>query len=96
MIGTKSPEETKDYSFDWSKDIGIDVIPNALDSVWSVAPASMTIEQSSLATNGTLTTVWLMGGVTGEIYHVKNTITTTAGRVLSKVFRVLVVAENFL
>ena len=96
MIGTKTPEEIKDYSLDWSKDIGSDIVPNSSGSVWSVSPATAIITQTSLATNGTLTTVWLSSGVAGQIYNIKNTITTNAGRTLSKVFRFLVVPNNFL
>ncbi|MEI6730376.1 MAG: hypothetical protein WCL30_03870 [Pseudomonadota bacterium] len=96
MIGTKIPSEIKDYSLDWSKDIGNDVIVNNSNSVWTVSPADMTITQGTLASNSTLTTVWLSGGSVGTVYYVRNTIITTSGRNLSKVFRVLVVDNNFL
>lgn len=96
MIGTKTPDETKDYSLDWSKDIAGDVISNSSDSTWTVSPSDASIAQSSLASNGTLTTVWLSGGTAGQIYQVKNLIVTAAGRSLTKVFRLLVVANNYL
>lgn len=96
MIGTKTPDENKDYSLDWSKDIATDIIASSVNSVWSVSPQGVSITQSSLASNGSLTTVWLAGGVTGQVYMVKNVITTTSGRILTKVFRLLVVADNFL
>lgn len=95
MIGTKTPDETKDYSLDWSKDIGTDVIANSSNSTWSVSPSGVNITQSSLV-NGTLTTVWVSGGTVGQVYDIKNSITTTAGRELTKVFRLLVVSSNFL
>ena len=96
MIGTKTPDEAKDYSLDWSKDIGTDVISSNTNSVWSVFPSGIAINSSSLASNGTLVTVWLAGGVIGQVYQVKNQITTASGRNLTKVFRVLVVDNNFL
>lgn len=96
MIGTKTPDEVKDYSLDWSKDIGIDVIANGANSSWAVSPSGVTVTQSSLSGGGTLTTVWISGGVIGQAYEVKNTITTTAGRTLTKVFRLLVVGSNYL
>ena len=96
LIGTKTPEEIKDYSLDWSKDIGTDVIANSANSVWAVSPFGITITQSSLASNGTLTSVWVSGGVIGQVYLVRNTITTSSGRTLNKVFRLLVESNNFL
>lgn len=94
MIGTKTPDEVKDYSFDWSKDIGSDLIVNPAGSTWTVSPSDINITQSSLAANGTLTTVWLSGGTAGKVYQVKNLVVTTAGRSLTKVFRLLVAASN--
>ncbi len=91
----KTPDEIKDYSLDWSKDIGSDTIPNNASSTWSVSPSSAAISASSI-NNGTLTSVWITGGVVGQVYHVKNCIVTAAGRELTKVFRLLVVANNFL
>ena len=96
MIGTKTPDETKDYSLDWSKDIGTDIIAASANSVWAVSPVGVTISQSLLASSGTLTTVWVSGGVAGQVYLVKNTITTTSGRTLTKLFRLLVENSNFL
>jgi len=96
MIGTKTPDEVKDYSLDWSKDLGADTIPGSGDSVWTVSPAGVSVTQSSVASNSTLTTVWLSGGAVGQVYQVKNFITTAAGRELTKVFRLLVVGSNFL
>ena len=96
MIGTKTPDEVKDYSLDWSKDISTDIISISANSVWSVFPSGVSINSSSLAGNGTLVTVWLAGGVVGQVYQVKNQITTTSGRNLTKIFRVLVVGSNFL
>ncbi len=96
MIGTKTPDEIKDYSLDWSKDIGTDVIANSANSAWTVSPSDVTITQSSLASNGTLTTVWVSGGTIGQAYQVKNRIVTTSGRNLTKVFRLLVVGSNYL
>lgn len=96
MIGTKTPDEVKDYSLDWSKDIGSDIITSTANSTWSVSPAGVTVTQATLAANGTLTTVWLSGGTAGQVYLVKNKITTTAGRSLSKTFRLLVMASDYL
>jgi hypothetical protein len=96
MIGTKTPDEIKDYSLDWSKDLGTDTIPNSSDSVWTISPTGVSVTQNSVASNSTLTTVWLSGGIVGQVYEIKNAITTAAGRELTKVFRLLVVSSNFL
>jgi hypothetical protein len=95
MIGTKTPDEIKDYSLDWSKDIGSDTIPNNASSTWSISPATAAVSASSV-NSGTLTTVWISGGVIGQVYQIKNLIVTSAGRDLTKVFRLLVVANNYL
>lgn len=96
MIGAKTADEVKDYSLDWSKDIATDVISSGANSVWSVFPSGVSVNSSSLASNGTLVTVWLSGGIVGQVYQVKNQITTTSGRNLTKVFRLLVVDNNYL
>jgi hypothetical protein len=91
----QTPDEVKDYSLDWSKDIGSDTIPNNASSTWFVSPSSASVTATSI-NNGTLATVWISGGVVGQVYQVKNCIVTAAGRELTKVFRLLVVANNYL
>jgi hypothetical protein len=103
MIFTKTPDETKDFSLDWFKDIATDVIPSSGNSTWSISPAGPTITASSIGTSpsqgalaGTLTTVWISGGVVGQVYQVQNKIVTTASRTLTKVARLLVESGNLL
>jgi hypothetical protein len=74
-----------DYSLDWSADLdGSDEIA---ESVW-VADPGLIVDRRSLTE--TTTTAWLSGGVGGQSYRVKNTITTATGRVDSRSFRVFV------
>ena len=103
MIGTKTPDETKDFTIDWFQDIGSDVIPSSGNSTWSVTPAGITVSNTSIgtspstgATAGTLTAMFVAGGVVGQVYYVSNKIITTAGRTLTKVFRLLVEDSNIL
>lgn len=93
MSGTKTPEEIKDYSIDWSKDLTTDTITS---SAWSVAPSDASISSSTIAASGTLTTVWLAGGTANQVYVVRNVVNTAGGRELEKSFRLLVTANNYL
>jgi hypothetical protein len=92
MIGTKAPEETKDFSLDWSKDIGTDTIAT---STWTVSPSSAGISASSIASNATLTTIWIAGGIAGQIYIARNIVVTANGRSMEKTLRLLVSANNY-
>lgn len=72
----KDPQAKLDYAVDWSAwlDEDDDTIGQ---SDWTV-PGGLT--EVSASTTGTLATVWLSGGVVGEVYEVVNHIVTAAGR----------------
>ncbi len=91
MIETKTPDEIKDYTLDWTKDIGSDTI---VTSTWTVSPTGVAVTESSVA--GTLATAWLGGGAISQVYQIKNLIVTSGGRDLTKSFRLLVVGNNYL
>ena len=92
VVATKAPAENKDYALDWSADLGTDTIAS---SQFSISPTGGTSVTQTGNTN-TQTTVWITGGVAGTFYDVTNTVTTTAGRVLTKTFKLQVVAANYL
>lgn len=80
----KDPAGTADYSVDWAKELGADVITG---STWTV-PAGLTRVSDSLS--ATATTVWLSGGTDGVAYDLTNTVTTAGGRTFSVTFTVAV------
>jgi hypothetical protein len=104
QVGVKTPDEIKDFSLDWYPDIGSDVVPLSAQSTWTIIPAGPLVTQSNIGISpsnsnallGSLTTVWISGGVIGQVYQVKNSIITTSGRNLTKVMRLLVEANNVL
>ena len=79
----KHPNETIDYSFDWS-----DSLPEGdtiSSSLWALAAGSdgelvLGIEEAS----DTGTTIWLSGGTDGERYVLTNRITTAEGRIFDR------------
>lgn len=84
------------YRMDWSAFLGplgdtIDTAPGS--SVWSVAPAWLTLGPDQVEAGNLAATVWIEGGTTGERYTVSNRITTVAGRVVERSF-VLGVGER--
>lgn len=74
---TKDPQDVLDFKIDWSQLVGADTI---VSSVWEV-PEVFVASQESI--NGAVTVVWLSGGAVGT-YKIKNTITTSAGRVYDR------------
>lgn len=84
----KDPQATLDYQLNWSDAngswLGSDTIASA---VFSTDPGIAAV--SSSFTN-TTATVWLAGGTAGTAYNVTCRITTAAGRVDDRSFRVVV------
>lgn len=70
----KDPDEVKDYGIDWSPLMVDDAI---LTSDWSVVDGTVVIDSNSHT--DTATTVWLSGGVEGDV-HLLNRVTTGGGR----------------
>lgn len=71
----KDPAAVLDYSVDWSDWLNGDTIQA---SEWTV-PDGLTVEGVPGHTD-TTTTIWLAGGVLGEMYTLINQITTSGGR----------------
>jgi hypothetical protein len=92
-LATKTPEEVKDFSLDWSKDLGADTITT---SAWTISPGDPTVTQSSIAAGNMQTVAWIAGGTIGLTYDVTNTINTAGGRELTKTFRLYVTGRNYL
>jgi hypothetical protein len=77
----KAAGEKKDYSFDWSKELGKDG-DTITGSTWVVTPAGVTINVTDKpkTNDDQTTTVWLDPSSTPGDYTVVNTITTAQGR----------------
>lgn len=71
----KDPQSVLDYRFDWKEWLGTDTI-----SSYTVTSSSadFVIDQSS--NSPTAVTVWLKGGVVGQIYEITCRIVTAANR----------------
>ncbi len=74
----KDPEDVVYYGVEWAARLGDDEI---VDSLW-IVPDGLT--QGAASVSGTLTMVWLSGGVAGRGYKVVSRITTTAGEVINQ------------
>lgn len=79
----KDPDATLDYSFDWGPWLGTDTIST---STW-VADSGLTIVPASESFDNTTTIVFISGGTAGEIYTVKNRITTNGSRTDDRSFQ---------
>jgi hypothetical protein len=73
LSALKDPNAQSDYLLDWS--IWLPVGDTIATSVW-IAPSDLTVVSSSNTT--TTSTVWLKGGVAGQVYIVTNRITTAS------------------
>jgi hypothetical protein len=74
----KDPAAELDYGFDWGMDGWLAAGETVTTSTWTVA-AGLTQITSGIS-GGTVTTVWLSGGVAGTDYLVTNRIVTDGGR----------------
>ena len=74
-IFVKDPGAVLDYSIEWSKWLADDQIQT---STWSVSDAA--VGAANHSTTATRTSVWLSGGVAGQVCTVTNRITTSGGR----------------
>lgn len=77
----KSTDSKLDYTVDWSN--WLPTGDEISDSSWSV-PSGLTEVTDTNTT--TTATIWISGGTANKSYTVTNTITTTAGRIVSKSF----------
>lgn len=77
-----APASKLDYGFDWN--LWLAVGETIVTSVWLV-DAGLT--QSSEDNVSGVTSVFVAGGVAGTSYKLKNTITTSSGRIDSRTIR---------
>ena len=76
QVYKKNPTSVLDYTINWSEWLdGNDYITS---SSWTGNSINITLNNDSFTT--TTTTVWVSGGVTGEVYILENIITTALGR----------------
>lgn len=80
----KDPNTTKDYTWDWTSDLGGDSI---LSAQVTVSPNDLTIGTPS--TTSTHVTVNVSGGTLAIKYRVTCRITTVNGRVFDKLITIL-------
>jgi hypothetical protein len=75
------PDAKLDYTIDWERWLGDDVI---FDSTWAVDIDSLILYDDDATT--TTTVIWVQGGVAGTDYRVTNHIVTAAGREQDQTF----------
>lgn len=75
----KDPQDIKDYQIDWSARLeGSEEIASI---EWTVPTPLDAIKQSSTTNSAT---IWLGGGIAGELYDVRCKATTNEGRVFNQ------------
>jgi hypothetical protein len=84
----KDPADTTDFALDWTDLLAGDTIAT-LDAVAITPTTSPPLEEvpgspSLRDVTDTTTTIWLQGGVGGQIYLVEFTITTGGGRIYQR------------
>lgn len=84
----KDTDEVLDFQIDWSTWLGSDTIST---STWTV-PSGITKNSDTNTT--TTATIWLSGGVVGEVYEVQNRIVTDGGRTADDVIFVTVIDRS--
>lgn len=77
-----APTSKLDYGFDWN--LWLAVGETIVTSVWLVDTG---LTQSSEDNISGVTSVFVAGGVAGTSYKLKNTITTSSGRIDSRTIR---------
>jgi hypothetical protein len=80
----KDPDERLDYTEDWSDYL---VSAETISSVAYTVPSGLTNYNTS--NTATTATIWLSGGTHGEEYLVGIKITTSAGRIAERSFKLL-------
>ena len=78
----KDPRDSRYFTFDWTLELGDDTIDT---SEFTITPAGLDVMTSGIVPGNKKTTVELSGGVSGQTYTVRNTITrVTTAETLSK------------
>lgn len=73
-LQAKDPQETLDYSVDWTNELASG--ETIASSNWAVSPSGPTL--SGAGTSGARAFVYMAGGTAGTEYLLTNTITTSA------------------
>ena len=81
--GYKDPEETKVFSFGWTKHLNDGAIVQGTNT-WSATPAGLTITNESIVTGGFTTSAKIASGADGTDYVVTNRVTTSDGETLEE------------
>lgn len=94
---TKDPQEIIDFTIDWSD--FTDEIGSPQDTIststWELPSLSPTeLEQDTNSYTNDTATILVSGGVAGEVYQVKNTITTGGGRTHERIIYIHVVDSS--
>ena len=89
-LDTLDPNEEKDYSVDWAKDMTFygDTIES---SAWPVVPSGITMLTNKF--NDTSATIWVklaVEGAVGTNYDLTNRVTTAGGRILDQTITIRV------
>jgi hypothetical protein len=87
----KDPNETLDFSIDWSLDLGTDTIST---STWTFDAANvdtaLTKSNPSIDSTLTKTTIWFAAGTEAVTYKITNQIGTAGGRTIERSITLLV------
>lgn len=89
----KDPDAKLDFGFDWVNWLDADISEIIATSTWA-ADVGLTIEGSPPPTTiigGDTTAVWISGGTVGQKYFLTNTVTTDAGRIDERSYRIHIV-----
>jgi hypothetical protein len=70
----KNPAAILDYYMNWTVWLAGDTL---IDSTWS-ATGSVTLSEPAMV--GSVTSVWVAGGIAGELVDLTNLVVTTGGR----------------
>ena len=97
----KDPEATLIYTFDWTNWLGAnDATETISTSNWTVDTITgdsdpIIVSSSVIATGNKKAVITLTGGTAGNIYTVRNTITTSDSQTERKFFRVVCKQKSF-
>lgn len=87
--------EVLDYSMNWGTAMTAES-DSVSSSQWHVESGNATLGNDSNgapspAVSGDVTTVWIVNGTIGDIYHITNVVTTAGGRKLESSFKVTII-----
>ena len=84
ILEPKDPSDLKDYGIEWSAVLAAESETGIATSTWSVSdPLGLTVVSAPphlpyISLSGTMTVVWVSGGVAGNKYALTNTIVTSS------------------